>query len=129
MNIQINNLQDAKITGPAVDNTGAVIEEQHIHVKFNQQILRKVKIFSINRIVEINEEALIMSEYDKSSEFSKGTVNHLGCKIDIEKINIGKLNTEKLKMELNIMKEYRATYSDYSSTLGCIISENDIQTK
>lgn len=120
MHTQINNLQGAEIGGHAVDNTGATIEEQHIHIEYNQQILRKVKIFSLNKIVEINEEALIMSGYDKNCEFSKGTVNHLGCKINIDKINIGKLNTEKLKMELKILEEYHVKHYGYSTILGCI---------
>ncbi len=121
IDMQINNLQGAEIEGDGVDNTGATIQEQHIHIEFNQQILRKVKIFSLKRVVEINEEALIMSEYYKHSEYSKGTVNHLGCKIDIDKINIGKLNTEKLKMELRILEEYHEKHYGHTSILGCII--------
>lgn len=120
MHTQINNLQCAKIEGSAVDNRDATIGEQHIHIEYNKQILRRVKIFSLNEIIEINEEALIMSGYDKSSEFTKGTVNHLGCKIDIDKIDIGKSNTEKLKMKLKILEEHLAERYDYSSILGCI---------
>ena len=119
--MQINNLQGAEIKGSAVNNTGATIEEQHIHIEFKKQILRKVKISSLNRIIEINEEALIMSEYNQGSDFSKGTVNHLGCQIDIDKIDIGKLNTEKLKMELRILEEYHEKHYDNTSILGCII--------
>ncbi len=119
---QHNDLKHANIAGNGVDNTNAIIIEQNNYVKYDQKELIKVKIFLSGKVVKVNEEALIMSPYNRDSEFSKGTVTHQGFRVDIDKIDIGKRDTEKLKMELKILEESIAD-NDYPHLLGCIIDE------
>ena len=120
---QYNDLKYANIAGHGVDNRNADIKEQHIHLEYNQKELIKVHVIYLGKSFKINEEALIMDKYTKDSEFSKGAVTHQGLRVDIDKIDIGKRDTEKLKMELKIAKENMARNNDFPYLVGYIIDK------
>jgi len=118
---QTNNLQGANISGAGIDNSGATIGTQiNNFAEKKKQETRKVRIFTLNKTIELNDDAIIMDSYTPSSPISEGTVNHQGCKIDIDKISIGKLETEKLKMDLRKIQENMIKRNEFSTILGYI---------
>jgi len=111
------------------DNHGQIAQNVHgnqIYIKnvtFQQAskiIKRKVFIFVLGRTIELNDDAIVMDNFNPDFPITEGTVNHLGCKIDIDKIDIDKIKTEKLKMDLTIKLSNLIKNDMGSSILGYI---------